>query len=381
MDINELRKRTLKNEKYYSKYATRDSEGYKIFPEELDFRPTFSRDIDRVLYTLGYMRYLDKTQVFSNINNDYITKRIIHVELVSKVARTIGKALNLNEDLIEAASLGHDLGHVPFGHEGEYILNELSIKHNEGYFNHNAQSVRSLMYIEKYGKGVNLNIQTLDAILCHNGEFALKKYYPKTKTTEEFVEEYENTFKIKGYCKKLIPMTLEGAVVRISDLIAYLGKDIEDAIRLKVINKTDIPKDITDVLGSTNTSIINTIICDIINNSYNKPYIKLSDDIYRAIVNLKIFNNKYIYEKSISDNTRKEYKIMFETVFDSLLKQLKENDLSSTFVNNYIAKMNDDYNKFSPERRVLDYIAGMTDNFFIMEYNKIKNKNNKVEVS
>lgn len=167
---------------------------------------------------------------------------MVHVQLVSKIARTIGRALSLNEDLIEAAALGHDLGHVPFGHEGERILNKISLKHNEGYFNHNVQSVRELMDIENDGEGINLSIQTLDAILCHNGELEFKEYHPKKKTTEEFLQDYENCYKIEGYTKTLIPNTLEGCVVRISDIIAYLGRDIEDAERLNLIKKKTYQK-------------------------------------------------------------------------------------------------------------------------------------------
>src|SRR5574344_1304262 len=162
---------------YLSKYACKDKDAIRFYPTVEDIRPDFFRDIDRVIYSLSYTRYIDKTQVFSNIfNNDHISKRMTHVQMVSKIARTIGRALNLNEDLIEAAALGHDLGHVPFGHEGETILSELSQEHGEGYFNHNVQSVRTLMNLEKDGNGDNITIQVLDAILCHNGELVQSEY-------------------------------------------------------------------------------------------------------------------------------------------------------------------------------------------------------------
>ena len=233
-----IKERMLLRENFYSPFATKDKESIRLIPIEEDIRPNFFRDIDRIIHSTSYTRYMDKTQVFSLKDNDNISKRMVHVQLVSKIARTIGRALSLNEDLIEAAALGHDLGHVPFGHEGERILNKISLKHNEGYFNHNVQSVRELMDIENDGEGINLSIQTLDAILCHNGELELKEYHPKKKTTDEFLQDYENCYKIEGYTKTLIPNTLEGCVVRISDIIAYLGRDIEDAERLNLIKPT-----------------------------------------------------------------------------------------------------------------------------------------------
>lgn len=170
-----IKERMLLRENFYSPFATKDKESIRLIPIEEDIRPNFFRDIDRIIHSTSYTRYMDKTQVFSLKDNDNISKRMVHVQLVSKIARTIGRALSLNEDLIEAAALGHDLGHVPFGHEGERILNKISLKHNEGYFNHNVQSVRELMDIENDGEGINLSIQTLDAILCHNGELELKE--------------------------------------------------------------------------------------------------------------------------------------------------------------------------------------------------------------
>ena len=169
-----------------SEYACKNSESLRLKLEKEDIRPAYFRDIDRIIYSLSYTRYLDKTQVFSNHENTNISKRMTHVQLVSKIARTIGRALNLNEDLIEAAALGHDLGHVPFGHVGEAILNKISLEHNEGYFNHNIQSVRILMFIENNGKGSNLTLQVLDAIMCHNGEIPQGCYMPKSKNIEQF---------------------------------------------------------------------------------------------------------------------------------------------------------------------------------------------------
>ena len=261
-----------------SKYACPYEKGIRVKEEESDFRPTFYRDIDRILYSLAYTRFLDKTQVFTHGDNDHLSRRMTHVQFVSKIARTIGRALNLNEDLIEAASLGHDLGHTPFGHVGEAILNEISLENNCGFFNHNIQSVRLLMEIENHGKGLNITVPVLDAIMCHNGEFALGEYHPKEKTTDEFLEEYNESYTSKEILSKLKPMTLEGCIVRVSDLIAYLGRDIEDGIRLNLVKFDDIPENVKKVLGTSNREIVNSVINDIIENSYDKNYIKLSDE-------------------------------------------------------------------------------------------------------
>ena len=295
MNIQEI---MLKREQLYSKYATKDKKAIRLKNYTPDIRPNFFRDIDRIIHTESYTRYMDKTQVFSFNDNDNISKRMTHVQLVSKIARTIGRALSLNEDLIEAIALGHDLGHVPFGHEGERILNAISIKYNEGYFNHNVQSVRNLMYIENQGNGQNISIQILDGILCHNGELEQKNYHPKTKTTNDFLNDYQSCYTKENYIKTLVPMTLEGCVVRISDIIGYIGRDIEDAIKINLINRSDIPQEITSVLGNTNREIVNTITLDIINNSIDKPSINISKDVFQAIKNLKKWNYENIYEKA-----------------------------------------------------------------------------------
>lgn len=363
-----IKKNMLKQENKYSKYALKDKDAIRLVDDTDDFRPHFYRDIDRIIYSLSYTRYIDKTQVFSLNNNDHLTKRIIHVQMVSKIARTIGRALNLNEDLIEASSLGHDLGHVPFGHVGEKILSEISVKNNEGLFKHNIQSVRQVMFIENDGKGSNLCIQTMDAIMCHDGESESNIYRPVKKTKEEFLKEYQDSYTTNN---KLQPMTLEGCVVKISDIIAYLGRDIEDAIRLGLIEKKDIPNNIKKVLGSTNSSIINTLINDIISNSYNKPYIMISDKVYNALQELKQFNYKYIYDKANSKKQINQYKIIFNTLFDVYLKQLESKDIKSDIYTIYLKDMSKTYIKNNTNARiVIDYLAGMTDDYIISCYNK-----------
>lgn len=366
-----IKKEMLKNELYLKDYATFNKDAIHLNEYVEDMRPSYFRDIDRIIHSSAYTRYLDKTQVFSFSNNDNVTKRIIHVNLVSKLARTIGRALSLNEDLIEVIALGHDLGHVPFGHVGERILNDISLKYDNTYFNHNVQSVRLLMNLENNGKGLNLSLQTLDGILCHNGELCLEKYEPINKDKDLFLKQYNNCYKNQEQIKQLIPMTLEGCVVRICDIIAYVGRDIEDAIKLNIIKKEDIPNDIVNVLGDDNKSIVNTLLLDVINNSINKPYIEMSKEVFTAMKNLKEFNYKYIYDKAYTKEEVKDYEFMFNYLFEFYLKNInnKENDINIIFLND----MTPEYiNNTNDNRKVIDYLSGMTDEFFMKQYKKYK---------
>ena len=368
-----IKKIMLKHEKGYKKYASFNKDAVRFNDyDKNDIRPEYFRDIDRIIHSMNYSRYMNKTQVFTKSNNDHVSTRMIHVQLVSKVARTIGRALSLNEDLIEAGALGHDLGHTPFGHFGESVLNEISLKHNEGYFMHNVQSVRNMMYVENHGKGHNLTIQVLDIFLCHNGELVQNEYRPVKKTKEEFLTQYEDCYKNKDASKKLIPMTLEGCVVRISDIIAYLGRDIEDAIRLNAFDIKDLPKSIKDILGSSNKDIVNTIILDIIENSINKNYISMSPKIYKAINDLKKFNYKNIYSKSMTEDTQKYLKDGFYQIFDHFLEQIKSKNTKSIIYKDFLKDMNENYlENTSDERKVIDFIAGMTDEYFLKQYKKL----------
>ncbi len=226
-----------------SPIATMSADGKRRHAEKKladGYRQAFSVDTDRILHSHAYARYIDKTQVFFLIQNDHITHRVLHVQLVSKIARTIGRFLGLNEDLIEAIALGHDIGHAPFGHDGERFLSRLCEAKGIGPFLHNVQSVHFLDTVERQGRGWNLCLQTLDGILCHDGEIhnqALKPRRSKTFKTHEL----EIKAKKADPHKELIPMTMEGCVVRMADSIAYIGRDIEDAIRLKIIKRTDLP--------------------------------------------------------------------------------------------------------------------------------------------
>ena len=362
----------IKKEENLSEYASKSNESLRL--KELiddDIRPSYFRDIDRIIHSLSYTRYIDKTQVFPFKENDHISKRMIHVQLVSKIARTIGRALNLNEDLIEAIALGHDIGHTPLGHEGEYILDEISRRELNERFAHNIQSVRHCMYVENNGEGLNLSIQVLDGIMCHNGEMLSNQYIPNKKTKEEFLTQYETAYKDLNSTKKCHPMTLEGCVVRISDIIGYIGRDIEDAIALGKFNRNDLPKEITDILGNNNKDIINTIVLDIIKNSLNKPYIKMSEDVYKALFNLKKFNYNNIYNKSMTKEELEYYRIGMNKLYNRYLKDIEENNINSIIYKYFINYQNNEYlNNTSKKRIVIDFIAGMTDDLFKIEIEK-----------
>lgn len=361
-----VEKNFLTKERFLFEKATKSEEAIRLEKiKDQDIRPAFYRDIDRIIYSLSYTRYIDKTQVFSFKENDHISKRMVHVQLVSKVARTIGRALGLNEDLIEAIALGHDIGHTPLGHLGESILNEISLKEMNMFFSHNIQSVRTLMSIENGGRGNNLSIQVLDGIMCHNGEMPSNIYKPTKKTKEQFLEEYEECYTNKEVLKKVTPMTLEGCVVRISDIIAYLGRDIEDAIEIGVFKREDIPEEIVNVLGNNNRSIVNTLTLDVIENSLGKDYIKMSDTVFKALFHLKEFNYKNIYMKANTKEEIEKYRKKIYHLYYEYLEDLKVNNEDSVLFKIYLNTMSKEYRENTdPRRIVIDFIAGMTDDYF-----------------
>lgn len=373
--LNEVKRNFLNKENNLSPYACLSSQAIRFQKEneENEIRPSFYHDTDRIIHAFSYTRYLNKTQVFSFSKNDHLSKRIIHVQLVSKIARTIGRALNLNEDLIEAIALGHDIGHTPLGHTGEAILNEISKRELNEIFMHNVHGVRVYMNLEKNQFGLNLSMQVLDGILCHNGEILENIYEPMKKTKESFLKEYKACYTDYDVLKKLRPMTLEGCVVRISDMIGYIGRDIEDAIEIGVISREDIPDNIKQVLGVTNTSIVNTLIRDIIEHSLNKPYIAMSKEVYQALFDLKEFNYKNIYRKANSKERLEFYRSSMEKLYKKCLDDLNQNNLDSDIYQVYLKNANPEYIKNTNNKRiVLDYIAGMTDEYFLELSSKIE---------
>jgi len=335
-------------------------------------RPAYTRDIDKILHLPLYNRYNDKTQVFSFYHNDDITRRGLHVQLVSRIARNIGRLLDLNLDLIEAIALGHDIGHTPFGHAGERFLSELLYKETGRYFNHNVHSTRVLDRI--YPR--NVSLQVLDGILCHNGEIELNEYRPKEKLDfAQYDNDVEACYTDKEANKRMIPGTLEGCVMRISDIIAYIGKDRQDAVIAKIIDEDF--KFSSDYIGSKNAEMINNLIVDIVNHSYGKDYIQLSEKAFMDLKTAKEENYKFIYMNDEKDALYNEMiKPMFEEVYYKLLEDVRKKNESSVIYKHHIAYVENqmryytdfDYRNEEANQIVVDYIAGMTDDYFIALY-------------
>jgi len=333
-------------------------------------RTAFIRDTDKIIHCPYFNRYADKTQVFSFYKNDDISHRILHVQLVSRIARTIGKALCLNLDLIEAIALGHDIGHTPFGHEGEEFLDELLFSHTGRHFSHNIQSVRVLDKIFPY----NITLQTLNGIAAHDGEMELSEYHPiPLDSFEEFDRQIEACFADKRNVRKLVPATLEGCVMRISDIIAYLGKDRQDAERAHIVSNAEFEG---GAIGSYNAEIINNLIVNIVENSYKKPYIKMDDKHFAALKKAKADNYELIYKNdSVKSAMRETVKPMMARVYEKLLSDLENENSTSpifthhiSFVNKAHYKRDIPYEETEPNQLVTDYIASMTDDYFVDLY-------------
>ena len=376
--MNEILEKAKQNmilkEKDLSEFACKSTDGIWLKEDVEDIRPIFYRDIDRIIHSSGYARYIDKTQVYSFIQNDHITRRVLHVQLVSKIARTICRSLALNEDLIEAIALGHDIGHTPFGHKGESLLDYICQTENIGHFCHNAQGVRILEDIEN----LNISMQTLDGILAHNGEILKNKYeHNINKTKKEFEMDLAKAFNEKDYSRKIVPITIEASVVRLSDVIAYIGRDIEDAILLEIIKREDIPVLPRKILGDTNSKIVDTLIKDVIINSLEKPYLSFSKDVFEALMELQEWNYKNIYnsEKANANYDKIEkwfiklYYFYLEKLAEvNVQEELQKNTITNServlyhFINKMMEKPGEDI-----KRVIIDYIAGQTDKFFLNE--------------
>lgn len=331
------------------------------------YRQNYALDTDRILHSMAYARYIDKTQVFYLIRNDHITHRVLHVQLVSKIARTIGRFLRLNEDLIEAIALGHDIGHTPFGHDGERYLSKLCQAAGIGHFLHNVQSIQFLDCVERKGRGWNLCLQTLDGILCHDGEIHNQVLQPAmNKTFDTLALEMETKKKDPGYA--LMPMTLEGCVVRMADTVAYIGRDLEDAIRLNVIQRSEIPKNITDVLGNSNGTIVYNLVTDIIHCSHGYSYVAISDRVSAALQRLKEFNLERIYLNPTIKQHATKIHTLFDVLFESYMEDLVTGRENSKIFTNYLSDMSPQYlESYQPAEIVRDFIAGMTDRYFLLQ--------------
>ena len=357
--------------------AAKSTEAIRRRPEVLiGYRQNYAQDADRILHSRAYARYIDKTQVFCLIRNDHITHRVLHVQLVSRIARTIGRFLHLNEDLIEAISLGHDIGHPPFGHAGEHFLSELCSAHGLPSFQHNIQSVRALEKLERKGQGWNLSLQTLDGILCHDGEVHGTSLSPASKSGfDEFDQELAD--KSANPDTELCPMSLEGCVVRMADTVAYIGRDIEDAIILGLISRSDLPPRCVRLLGETNGSIVYTLVTDLIRNSRvpepggnmddKTAYISFSDEVSSALQELKTFNYEKIY---LTEQTQKHMPMVahcYRELFGYYLTHLTHGTGRNLEVDLFNGFEQDDGPAQAAPARVRDFIAGMTDDYFIRQ--------------
>jgi len=371
-----LKQQIEKKNENLNKFATKDSEAFrsdKMRSKSDLIRSSFVIDTDKILHNLFYNRYSDKTQVFSFYLNDDITRRSLHVQLVSRIARTIGQALNLNIDLIEAISLGHDIGHTPFGHKGEEFLNEKFFKNTGRYFTHNVHSVRVLQDITNS----NLTLQTLDGILCHNGDKDFSHFESsKIYNFEELNRRIEMCYLDKNAVNKMRPATLEGCVVRISDMVAYVGRDRQDAIRAKL--RTDEDFDHSGILGKDNRDIIKKMVSNIVKNSFGKNYLKIDDKVYSDFLALRNENNKVIYRNpKIDDVYNETIRHMLFDLYDRFIEDIVSKDYNSYIYRHHVnhPKLKDFYKKnitgdleVKPDEVVVDYIASMTDDYFINLY-------------
>ncbi len=356
-----------REENSFSPHATLSSTGIRRHPESREgHRTSFAVDADRILHSRAYTRYIDKTQVFYLVDNDHITHRVLHVQLVAKIARTLARVFALNEDLAEAIALGHDIGHPPFGHDGEAILDALCRRYGLASFQHNLQSVRFLEHLENHGRGCNLTVQVLDGILCHDGEVHNRKISPHGPVS---FAEFDRKITVKSNDKhaSLRPMTIEGCLVRLADTLSYIGRDIEDAIELKLISRDDIPERCRQVLGRTNGTIVHRLVADLLGNGCQGE-VGFSAEVSEALLELKAFNYHHIYlNKSIkADKTKVEQ--CFAALLAKYVDEIKKEDHGSVVYTRLMKFMDKGYMLDTPEAAIaVDFIAGMTDDYFLRQ--------------
>lgn len=351
----------------FSEYAFKDENAWRKRDEKTELvRTAFAVDRDRILYSGAYRRYHGKTQVFSfsNLIDEEMTNRNLHTTYVSQISRTISKALGLNLELTEAIALGHDLGHSPFGHDGERALSELCGAHNIGQFHHNIESLHIVDNISNKGNGLNLTFQVRDGIISHDGEVHNTTLMPYYEKTEKDIENYIKD-KTAGKDVQFMPATLEACVVRVTDTIAYIGQDIEDAIRLNILKREEIPKECVDFLGNNNSQIIDTLVKSIIINSFEKPYIRFDTETSEYLKKLKDFNYQRIYLNDEIKKANRVIKKSMELLFEKYLEDIKSQDDNSKIFKHFLANKNQKYlDTYSDAEKVRDFIATMTDRYF-----------------
>jgi len=337
-----IRQQTEEREKSLSPYAAKSkfSRGRLRWEESCPIRTCFQRDRDRIIHCKAFRRLKHKTQVFIAPVGDHYVTRLTHTLEVSQIARTIARSLNLNEDLTEAIALGHDLGHTPFGHIGEEVLNEL---YPDG-FRHNEQSLRVVDLLEKEGRGLNLTWEVRDGILKHSKGQA--------EIPGEGWEDVD---------------TLEGQVCKIADIVAYVNHDIDDAIRSGIISANDLPESLIAILGATHSQRINTLVCDIIsyscqirdNGNLSKPIIGMNTEVLKATNSLRGFLFDEVYNPSLATKEATKARKAMCLLYSYLLRH--KDELPQEFASLDASK----------ERRIVDYIAGMTDQYALRLAEKI----------
>lgn len=337
------------------------------------YRQPFSKDADKILNSAFYNRYADKTQVFSFFRNDDLCRRALHVQLVSRIARNIGSVLGLNLDLIEAIAIGHDMGHTPFGHAGEHALHEIYHARTGRCFRHNLHSVRVLDTMIPY----NISLQTLDGIVCHNGELPIAEYYPKPlENFDEFDRRMQECICDENGDSKLIPSTLEGCLVRICDMIAYLGKDRQDAVRAHL---TASESDFSQTpIGRTNAEVINNLEVNLIQNSYGKPYLMLDPVHFQAMKQLKDENYSRIYQmEAVQKQVRESVIPMMQEMYAHIYQDAVSHNRRSCLYRHHIEAVKEKqiwypaavpYEENDPDDLTMDFIAAMTDDYFVDYY-------------
>lgn len=328
-----------------------------------DIRSPYYRDTTAILHSSPFRRLKHKTQVFFAPSNDHICTRMEHVLHVASIATAICRGMGLNDELAWAIGVGHDLGHTPFGHIGERILSELMVKNGYPAFEHEVNSLRVVDFLSH----LNLTYAVRDGIISHCGEHFIRSIEPDFKVKDLSAITTKNGIR---------PATWEGCVVRFSDQIAYLGRDFEDASRLGIVRKADVPEICLRVLGETNGEIINTLVEDIITNSQKEGAISFSEEVYEAIKVMKDFNYKNIYRSPMLQGYENYFRRLMNLIYEYLTDlfarngydgslYMKEGNMLSAGFYNYIIEKKDAYMEHdgSMDRVVFDYIAGMSDNF------------------
>lgn len=339
-----------------------ESRGRALVEEKCKLRTIYERDTGRILYSLPFRRLRHKTQVFFNPQNDHVCTRMEHVLYVSYLAEVIGSALDLNTHLIRAIAMGHDLGHAPFGHSGEHVLNELIQQYDTKFsFQHELHSLRVVDLLAEHNakSGLNLSFEVRDGIVSHCGEqydeFVLRP--EREKTEKDLINTEAGTS---------MPVTLEGCLVRLCDRIAYVGRDIEDAERSNLLSFAELPMELRAALGENNSAIVNTLVQDVIANSRGKDMIALSTETGSALKELTEINVTRIYNATKVRRFEREAANIIEGLFEYFF------ELTRTMPQNRFDENSQKFFEFysqhpqftdSPVRKIVDYIAGMTDSY------------------